>query len=226
MIQISDLLFRYADSAFALRISSLSIQDGEKVAIVGASGSGKSTLLKLIAGVHLPISGSVDVFGTRVSQLSDAERRRYRISQIGFIFQEFELMEYLSVQENILLPYFIHRSLRLDVATRQRSTNLASEMGLARLLDRPPGQLSHGERQRVAICRALVTRPAIVLADEPTASLDQQTASTILDLLFKQINDNHSTFVCVTHDPSILPKFDRVIPMEEPAIQATIPEPT
>ena len=136
--------------------------------MVGPSGSGKTTLLNLIAGILTPEAGRIDVAGTEVSGLSDAERRRFRASRIGFVFQDFALLDYLSVRQNIYYPYRITPALVLDEAARDRAERLATACGIGDKLDRHPSALSQGEQQRVAICRALVTQPKLILSDEAT----------------------------------------------------------
>jgi putative ABC transport system ATP-binding protein len=171
MIQISELKFSYPEGGFHLDIDALAIQRGETAAVIGASGTGKTTLLNLISGVAVPHTGSITTNGIKVSALDDRARRDFRIQHIGFIFQEFELLEYLSVLDNILLPYRISGALRLSAAVRQRAAELAEMVGLADKLGRNVLHLSQGERQRVAIARALVPDPALILADEPTGNL-------------------------------------------------------
>jgi putative ABC transport system ATP-binding protein len=172
MIQISELKFSYPEGGFHLDIDALAIQRGETAAVIGASGTGKTTLLNLISGVAVPHTGRITTNGIKVSALDDRARRDFRIQHIGFIFQEFELLEYLSVLDNILLPYRISGALRLSTGVRQRAAELAEMVGLADKLGRNVLHLSQGERQRVAIARALVPDPALILADEPTGNLD------------------------------------------------------
>ena len=211
MIQVSDLRFQYRSSKFQLRIPELSISRGEKVAIIGPSGSGKTTLLMLLAGASPLQHGSIRVDDTQVDRLTEAERRRFRISRIGIVFQGFELLEYLTVLENILLPFRINRSLPLSAESKARAISLAKSTGLSEKLERHPNRLSQGERQRVALCRALIARPTVVLADEPTGSLDPQTTQDALDLLFAQVQQESATLLFVTHDHSLLDQFDRTI---------------
>ncbi len=215
MIQINDLDYSYNSSSFRLSISALTVEQGEKVAIVGPSGSGKSTLLRLVAGAVKPQRGMIRLGDARIDQLSDSQRRAFRIANIGFVFQEFELLDYLTVNENILLPFYINRALRLSNQTRLAAQELAVRVGLAAKLKRRPDQLSQGERQRVAVCRALITRPKVLLADEPTGSLDRQSAGEILDLLLAQAASEGTTVLFVTHDHSLLPQFNRTIDMVE-----------
>jgi putative ABC transport system ATP-binding protein len=216
LIEIDDLAYRTSsgDSEFELRVSALSIRAGEHVALLGRSGSGKTTLLSLIAGILLPQRGRVRVAGVDVPRLSDAERRRFRIGSIGIVFQEFELLEHLSVAENVLLPYFVNPALTLDAAARARLDELARATGIDRHLRKKPRQLSQGERQRTALCRALVTAPRLLLADEPTGNLDAQTAALVVDLMLEQARRRDATVLCVTHDRAWLPRFDRAVELE------------
>jgi putative ABC transport system ATP-binding protein len=211
MIQIDGLSFEYGEGGFKLRVSKLSVARGERIAIVGPSGSGKTTLLHLISGIVPPQRGSVEFDGTDWLALSDAERRALRIQRIGLVFQEFELLEYLRVFDNILLPYRIHQALRLDAASRTRAASLANQMGVGGQLERYPTRLSQGEKQRVAVCRALVTEPALILADEPTGNLDPANKHRVLERLIASAEQQSATLVLVTHDHELLSRFDRVI---------------
>jgi putative ABC transport system ATP-binding protein len=215
MIRFDDVRFRYGRDGFALHVPNLVIGDEERLAIVGPSGCGKTTLLHLMAGIRLPVAGRINVDETEVSSLSDSARRRFRISSIGLVFQEFELLDYLTVRDNILLPYRIHPSLRWSKDVVERANSLAESVGLLDKLTRPIHQLSQGERQRVAICRALVTKPRYILADEPTGNLDPSLKSHILDILFDVAMRESTTLVMVTHDHSLLSRFGRVLPLDE-----------
>ena len=211
MISVEDLSFRYGDTSFRLRVPEFSLQENERVAIVGPSGSGKTTLLNLIAGILTPEAGRVDVAGTDVAQLSDAQRRRFRASTIGFVFQDFALLDYLSARQNILYPYRITPALKLDADARDRAEALAASCGIGDKLDRHPTALSQGEQQRVAICRALVTQPKLILSDEATGTLDPDSKARILDLLFDQASQAGAAVLAVTHDHELLPRFQRVL---------------
>lgn len=211
MISITDLDFTYPQSDFAIRISELSVAPGERLAIVGPSGSGKTTLLKLIAGIEKSRHGRIQVCGFDVSPMNDRERRKFRISQIGFVFQKFELVDYLDVGDNILLPYLINKSLDLTAEVRHRATELAQKMAIKDLLKRHPNNLSQGEKQRVAICRSLVTSPQLILADEPTGNLDPTNKQIILEQFFDQLNGSSRALVVVTHDLSVAQQCDRVV---------------
>ena len=164
-----------------------------------------------MAGVMIPDSGEVTTNGTAVSALDDGKRRAFRLQAIGMIFQEFELLEYLNVKDNILLPYRISGVLSLDKAAISRAGHLAEAVGMADKMKRPVRRLSQGERQRVAICRALVTQPPLLLADEPTGNLDPENTERVLDHLFSYVRENGTTLVSVTHEREHLDRFDRVI---------------
>lgn len=211
MIEIEDVEFQYAGSDFLLSIESLSIEKGSKVAFVGPSGSGKTTILHLIAGIYAPKRGRIQVGRVHVDRLSDGARRDFRVTNVGLVFQEFELVEYLNVRENILLPFLINSRLKLTPEVRAKVTELADSMGLASKLSRPVGKLSHGERQRVAICRALLPGPELILADEPTGNLDPSNTDRIVDILLKRAEETGATLIVVTHDHGLLDRFEQVI---------------
>lgn len=211
VIRIQGVEFTYPDSDFRLSVPELSVRRGTTNAFVGASGSGKTTLLNLIAGILSPMRGRVETDGTVITGLSDRERRAFRVSRVGLVFQEFELLEYLTVLDNILLPYRINAVLRLDGAVAERALALAERVGIADKLGRHPGQLSQGERQRVAVCRAVLTDPPLLLTDEPTGNLDPVNREKVLDILFDYVRDSGTTLVSVTHDHEILGRFERVV---------------
>lgn len=215
MINIDSLELSYGDDGFRLSIPHLKINDAEKVAIIGPSGSGKTSLLKLISGILLPQKGEVSIAGVTVNQLSDAGRRDYRITNIGFIFQDFELLDYLNVQDNILHPFRITQALKIDAQVRSRAKDLAEELGIANKMKRLTDTLSQGEKQRTAICRAMMTSPKLILADEATGNLDPSNKTKILDTLFRTTDKNNATLIAVTHDHELLDRFDRVIDFKQ-----------
>jgi ABC-type lipoprotein export system ATPase subunit len=215
MIRLSNLYFRYREGEFSLRIPDLAVERGETVAVIGPSGSGKTTLLHLVAGIAVPLAGRVVMNDVEVTQLGDGARRDFRISNIGLVFQEFELLEYLSVLDNILLPYRINPSLRLDPIVRDRAVDLARLVDIKDKLGRLANQLSHGEKQRVAVCRALLPEPSLLMADEPTGNLDPTNKGRVLDILFEYAEKNNTTMLTVTHDHDLLSRFDRVIDFKE-----------
>ncbi len=192
-------------------IPRLDIAAGECVAIVGPSGSGKTTLLNLMAGTFVPRSGEINVAGQRLASMTEASRRRFRIDQVGQVFQAFELLEYLSVSENILLPRLIDPDGRKNTDAQQRIRSLLASVGLQDKADKRPAELSHGERQRVAVCRAMFNRPTLLLADEPTGNLDQANKQNVVELLIRQAREHESMLLMVTHDHSMLEAFERVI---------------
>ena len=211
MIELEDIEFAYPEGRFRLRVPEFRVGSGERLAVVGPSGAGKTTLLNLVAGILRPGSGTIRVAGTELGSLTEDGRRRFRAGTIGFVFQDFALLDYLTARENILYPYRITRALTLDAEVRARAEALAGTCGLADKLDRHPGALSQGEQQRVAICRALVTRPRLVISDEATGNLDPENKVLILDLLFEQARATEASVLAATHDHALLPRFDRVV---------------
>jgi len=215
LIRIEELEFRYPEGDFRLVVPRLDVRGGTTAAFVGPSGSGKTTLLNLIAGITLPRRGRIETDGTEVSNLPDTRRREFRITRLGLIFQEFELLDYLSVLDNILLPYRIHPALELNRETRGRASALAERVGIADKLRRHPRNLSQGERQRVAVCRAVLPGPKLLLADEPTGNLDPVNTDRVLEILFDYAADHGATLLTVTHDRELLTRFERVIDLRE-----------
>jgi putative ABC transport system ATP-binding protein len=219
MIEVTDLRLRRGES-FALAIDHLAITAGERVAVVGPSGAGKTTLLNMLSGILTPDEGYVRIDTAEVTTLSDRQRRMFRARNIGFVFQDFELVDYLSARENILYPYRLTDALQLTSKVRTRADALAASVGLEGKLRRKPANLSQGEKQRVAICRALLPQPKLILADEATGNLDPLNKELILDILFEQAEAAGATLLAVTHDHALLPRFDRVINFDD---FATVP---
>jgi ABC-type lipoprotein export system ATPase subunit len=211
MIELRDVHFGYGEGGFALHVPALCVPARARTAAIGPSGSGKTTLLNLISGIERPDAGQVRTAGVEVDRLSPAGRRSFRITHVGFVFQDFLLLDYLDVLQNILYPYRLHPDLRLDADALARARHLAKDLGIERLLGRRPDALSQGERQRVAIARALVTAPKLVLADEPTGNLDPATKAHALDLLFEQCEALSMTLLMVTHDHGLLDRFEQVV---------------
>ena len=215
MIELHGIDFRYpVTGGFGIRISQLSIPAGECVAVVGPSGSGKTTLLGLLAGILKPAGGKMTINGTSLAGLDDSQRRRFRIRHIGQVFQAFELLHYLSVVENVMLPHHILASGAEVKSVRRRALELLSDVGLGEKADSRPAELSQGEQQRVAVCRAMLNQPALLLADEPTGNLDQANKQNVVDLLLEQAHRNHSTLLMVTHDQSLLNSFSTVLDIQ------------
>ena len=211
VIEAVDLRFAYpprpGTEAFELRLPEWSVARGQRVALFGPSGCGKSTLLNLLAGVLVASSGRLMVEGQELAALSEAERRAWRIRNLGFVFQDFPLVDYLDAQENVLLPYRLNSALRLDAGARGRAAELLGQLGLGGKLKRRPRELSQGERQRVAIARALVTEPRLLLADEPTAGLDPERTEQVIELLEGLCQERGLTLVLVTHEPQLRARF-------------------
>lgn len=217
VIGIADLAFRWpTGTADCLDIPAFDIAAGERVFLYGPSGSGKSTLLGLLGGVLLPQRGSLRILDTELTALSAAARDRFRADHIGFLFQQFNLIPYLSVMENVLLPCRFSRR-RQERATgngapRDEAARLLAHLDIGDdLAHRPVTQLSVGQQQRVAAARALIGRPEIVIADEPTSALDAERQVAFLDLLARECRDAGSTLVFVSHDHRLAAGFDREV---------------
>lgn len=211
MISITNLDFRYRQSDFRLCVPELSVEKGTTVAMIGPSGSGKTTLLSLIAGVLVPSSGQIRTNQVEVSSLGEAARREFRARYVGLVFQEFELLEHLNVLDNILLPCRITPSIQMNGDHRDRAVELAREMGIVDKLRRYVRRLSQGERQRVALCRALLLEPPLLLCDEPTGNLDPVNKRHVLDILFGYVRRSDTTLLTVTHDHELIPRFDETV---------------
>ena len=216
-IDLRDVRFRWPGSAsFALSLPGFAVAAGETVLLLGESGSGKSTLLSLICGTVVADAGTVCVAGTDLAQLSGGQRDRFRAEQVGMIFQQFNLLPFGSVLDNILLP------LRFAPERRGRVENgpdeareICAALGLPDVLASKASALSVGQQQRVAVTRAMIGRPPIIIADEPTSALDATSQSAFLDLLFAQVRSHGTTLLMVSHDPRLGDRFDRVIAMED-----------
>jgi putative ABC transport system ATP-binding protein len=215
VIEIRDLAFRYPRGGFELSVRELKVARGEGVAVVGPSGCGKTTLLHLLAGVLVPEDGTVVVDGVQLSELGREDRQDFRALSMGLVFQEFELLEYLDVLDNVLLPYRVSPALTLDGAARQRAVEVLEQVGLADKKKSFPRELSQGERQRVAVCRSLVTLPKVLFGDEPTANLDADNRDHVMDTLFRYTEEQRAPLVVVTHDPELHGRFDTVLDVRE-----------
>ena len=190
-------------------VEELNISAGEKVAIVGASGSGKTTLLNLLSGLVVADSGQIVIDGQDITTLSESGRDRFRANNIGYLFQNFHLLDGYSALENVELGMLFASG----AVKSQRAAEQLTKLGLGERLHHQPSELSIGQQARVALARATVNNPKIILADEPTGALDSASAREALDLLFEQSASHDSTLICVTHDKSVAANFDRILDM-------------
>jgi putative ABC transport system ATP-binding protein len=217
-VELSQVRFRYEGGPDILYIPSLVIQRHERIFLYGPSGSGKTTLLGLLAGVLKATEGSVQVLGRNFTALSARQRDAYRGAHIGYIFQLFNLITYLNVEDNILLPCRLHRERRTRLggqSLQAAALAVASRLGIDPLLHQKVTNLSVGEQQRVAAARALVGMPEVILADEPTSSLDYDHRQRFLELLFDCGAEASSTLIFVSHDRTLMPLFHRAVSLPE-----------
>jgi len=218
LIKIDSLNFHWKKNGdFQLSIPSLTINEGEKILLLGESGSGKTTLLSLICGFISPLSGNITLGNTSINELNAKNRDRFRADNIGIIFQQFNLLPYAKVIDNILLPLYFskQRSSRLN-NPYQTALDLCNSLRLPeQTKNMKASTLSVGQQQRVAVARALIGNPSLIIADEPTSSLDMSARKIFLDLMFSQISENQSTLLMVSHDPSLAGHFDRTINIED-----------
>jgi putative ABC transport system ATP-binding protein len=221
IIKASDVHKIYNSSAVkvhALKGVDLSIERGEMVAVMGPSGCGKTTLLNTLSGLDDLTAGQVIVDGAPIHEMSDKKRTGYRAEKMGFVFQFFNLLPVLSAVENVELPLLV-AGVKPGKA-RQRAREALAQVGLADQAHKRPAAMSGGQQQRVTIARALVNRPAIVWADEPTGNLDSETAGDVMDLLCRFNKEGSQTFVLVTHDPAVARRANRIVRMRDGIIES------
>ncbi|MCE2460791.1 MAG: ABC transporter ATP-binding protein [Pseudomonadales bacterium] len=221
-IRLADVEFAYAGGARVVEIAELEVAQGERLFVEGPSGSGKSTLLCLVAGILTPTGGTVDVLGESVSALGAAARDRFRAEKIGFVFQMFNLLPYLSLIDNVVLPCHFSRAraalaLGNSGSLRDEAVRLLERLGLGAnaLRGRRVTELSIGQQQRVAVARALIGRPPLVVADEPTSAMDATARLAFVKLLLEECAIAGSTVVFVSHDPSLAASFERSVSMTQ-----------
>ena len=218
IINLQNLRFRWPEQeADMLYLPELIVQKGEHLFIQGPSGSGKTTLLNLLTGITLPTSGSVKVLDTPLERLSTAQRDQFRADHLGVIFQQFNLLPYLSILENVQLPCGFSQRKKANAGDMKETTlRLLAHLSLpASLLDKPISKLSVGQQQRTAVARALIGSPEIVIADEPTSALDSDNRDRFLELLFHEAEAQKSTLIFVSHDQHIAGLFNKVIDLNE-----------
>ena len=216
LIRIRDLqkVYRRGDQLIPVLLGiTLDVQPGEFIALMGPSGSGKSTLLNLIAGIDKPTAGTIEIGGVDIARLGEGALADWRASNVGFIFQFYNLLPVLSAFDNVALPLLL-----TGLSAREREARVATVLqmvGLADRADHYPNELSGGQQQRVAIARALVTDPALIVADEPTGDLDRATGAEVLGLLDELVNTLGKTIVMVTHDPKAASRAHRLVHLEK-----------
>jgi len=218
LVELKDVAFFWPEQKEAvLDIESLKISKGEHVFISGDSGSGKTTLLNLLCGIHQAKTGSIKILGQDLNQLSSQKRDSFRGDHLGVIFQQFNLLPFLSVKENIELPLrFSNKRSSKCANTNNEILRLLAALDLPlALIDKKITQLSVGQQQRVAACRALLGSPELIIADEPTSALDRKNSDNFLQLLFKEADLNNSTIIFVSHDENTAKQFSRVIELSE-----------
>ena len=225
ILSLTGVRFRWPDGPLLLDIDRFELAPGERVFLQGASGSGKSTLLGLIAGIHQPETGQVRIHGLDLVGLRASARDRVRGSELGYVFQQFNLVPYLSVLENVLLPltFSADRRARAEQhgAPRDQALELLRALGLDdELASRSPGNLSVGQQQRVAVARALLGRPPLLICDEPTSALDANARDDFLDLLIRSVEASQAALIFVSHDPSLAGHFPRQLRLQDGELRA------
>jgi len=221
VLACTDLCKSFSDAAQTLDVLNgvnLEVAAGERLAIIGRSGAGKTTLLQLLGGLDLPTSGSVTVQGRNLADLSNRERGELRNEALGFVYQFHHLLPEFTALENVAMPLLMRRDAVSESTARAQA--VLEQVGLGERLDHRPGELSGGERQRAAVARALVTKPAVILADEPTGNLDKTTGETVFDLMLRLNEESGSALIVVTHDLELADRMDRVLELDQGQLAA------
>jgi lipoprotein-releasing system ATP-binding protein len=216
VLEGADLVKEFVQGGVTLQVlrgASIRVFAGERIAIVGASGSGKTTLLQLLGGLDLPTRGTVQIAGSAMNRLNDTQRGRLRNHSVGFVYQFHHLLPEFTAMENVAMPLLVRRM--NPHAAKEQARAILARVGLAERLTHRPAQLSGGERQRAAVARALVTRPQLVLADEPTGNLDGMNAAQVFELMLELNRELGTSLVIVTHDERLAAKLDRVLVLVE-----------
>lgn len=213
MLEARQLRFVYSSGDFSLQVPELTVGAGSAVGLSGPSGTGKTTALKLLSGILSPQSGTVQLAGDQIFNHTQKAVRELRLHRMGLIFQDFALLDYLTVADNVLLP--MRLSSRLNDDHKKRARELVEALEIGAHWKHLTSELSQGERQRVAVARALVHKPSLVLADEPTSSLDAKRKAMVMDLLVRYTRENQAALLMVTHDEELSSQLDRVVSVEE-----------
>jgi len=223
IIEIKDLVKTYATGEIevhAVQNVSLSFDEGEFTAVVGPSGSGKTTLLNMVGGLDYPTSGEITVAGTDICNLKESEMTDFRLNNIGFVFQAYNLLPVLSAKENV--EFIMNMQGKSKKECNQRSEEMLKSVGLGERMNSRPSKLSGGQQQRVAVARALASKPKFILADEPTANLDSKSTATLLDIMEKLNKEENMTFIFSTHDSRVVEKARRIITVEDGKVVSDI----
>jgi len=216
VLECKNLARRFSDAGQTLDVLknvNFQVAAGERIAIIGRSGAGKTTLLQLLGGLDLPDSGTVSVNGKNLATLSNKERGVLRNEALGFVYQFHHLLPEFTALENVAMPLLMRRDAVSD--SLARATEILTRVGLQDRLEHRPGELSGGERQRAAVARALVTRPAVILADEPTGNLDKQTGEVVFELMLELNREAGASLIVVTHDLELAARMDRILELDQ-----------
>lgn len=209
-VSVSDLQFEYPDRRFSIHIPNLEVASGQSLAVIGPSGCGKTTFLNLLSALVTPQMGSIQIGDLELTSLTETKKRAFRSECTGYIFQDFGLIDYLTARDNILYTYLATGRVLPDYMDQELRV-LANSFGITNVLNKKSAQISQGEKQRVAICRAMLAQPKIVYADEPTGNLDPENKAIVMDGLFNMAVEKGATLIVVTHDVDMVERFDQTL---------------